>query len=545
MIQSYESTPTEIEKFLNNTKGPSPKFLNVPPLTEYDKTSISIINRIKDIPEFQYKPAKKTVSHEEFVTNVRERYRKEEPSGSSSITTEIPSGYIRTPLTISPIFLDYLNRKTKPNPILLPGNPETFWNEPITQEILNEAQTDKELQKAIFSQNIQNIALSSFPIGLAFGIKANNITPLTKQKQQQQKRVEDSDDDDNDLFTVKSSQKKQQKDYGQTVGSFFSTGFPDSKPLGVKHDRSDPILLKSTRSSSKIDATTFKRIYSEEFPGPWESNMKFYDEISSNAVALFFLSIILSEFTIEPFENLAKIGQKLINLDFIRCSEEHEMSTCIVMKMGAETMVMVFGRTIVIPSVDGISGAITVSAEFHLGYVRNNPKKIDWLPYCSPNSFIGGQNNGFMRTVDQFYLPNTAGGPSILVVPKPVSETGMDSPVNLLNDDTYEAPNNLMTSTIYRKYSSSKFIQHVLGSKKLEYASAEVKTRTNYYQHQRHSFVLFQGALRYPNCKGVFDKITPGIGPKGYVEMNTGNAYRAWNGDGKFSAYVPDKLEYW
>jgi len=545
IILGYTKDKIVIEKFL--TKKADLKDLPAldKNITDLDETSKKILAKITD-GGFVFTTGESSATYDEYIKTVKSKKESiptSEP-GSVSDTGSKPLGYIRTPLTLSPLFLDYLNRKTTSNPVILPGNPDTFWNTVITQAQLNSAQTDTELRKLIFSQKLQNIALSSFPIGLAFGIRTNNLTSLPKQDWGSKKNEDDSDDSSDDLFTTKSSQKKQKKDYSQTVGSFFSSGFADSKPLGVQHRKMDT-LPSLPLLQQRVDATTFGKAYSEEFPGPWESNIKFYESISSNAVALFFLAILLSDFSLEIFESLSKIGQKLMNLDFIRTAEEHEMSTCIVMKMGIETIMMVFGRTIVIPSVDGITGAITVSAEFHLGYVRNNPKKIDWLPYCCPNSFVGGQNNEFIRTVEQFHLPNTTGKPSILVVPKPVSETKMDSPINLLNDDTYEAPNNMITSSIYRKYSSSQFIVYVLGTNLMEYEAAKVKTITNYYQSQQHSFVLFQGALRYPNRKGEFDKITPGIGPKGYVEMNTGNAYRAWNGDGKFSPYAPDKLVYW
>jgi len=442
-----------------------------------------------------------------------------------SSLNEANEGYIRTPLTDSEALYDYLSQKQNLNPVILPGAPPSY-NFPIDTLV--------ELQTYEKNQYPDNIKLSSFPIGIAFGMKSN---PDTKLPEIKKKNI----GEDENIFTEK---KKQQKDYSQTVGSMFKSGV-SSMPLGAGTRPDTPSYIPRKEMERKPGEKDYSNDYINSFPGPWGSRMDYYDKIPSNGEALMFLSIALSDFNLDTFVNLAKIGQKLFRIELVRTKEEHEMSTVLVMKMGSDTMFMVFGRTIVIPSIDGISGAITVSAEFHLGYVRSNPKNIDWLPYCVPHSFIGGQNNNFITTPVEFWQPNTVGGPALLAVPSPISQTKLCSPISFVNDEFYNAPNNLDTDPIDMKYSSAPFMASIFGEKNLQKEIAKVKTTTSYFnQNWQHSFVLFQGCIRYSDYKGRFTTITPGCGPKGYVEMNTGDAYRAWNGDGKFSTYVADKMIY-
>lgn len=513
------------------------KHLNIVPKNpnlKLETFSQTIVDHLADIPSENVEPVSTPKTEKEFNVEYEKTIKKINPDvkpptakpRSIPDTTGSPQEYIRTPLTVSDMLYDYINRKENANAMILPGDPSTNYNSPISS-----LESEKFQAKKI---ELKNIALSSFPIGIAFGMKSNNVNKLPEIKK---KNI----GDDEGIFTEK---KKQTKDYSQTVGSMFKSGV-SSIPLGEK-TRIDPSLympISEKRTSS--GQPDYSSNYINSFPGPWRSRMDYYDKISSNAEALMFLSIALSDFNLDTFVNLAKIGQKLFRIELVRTKEEHEMSTVIVMKMGSETMFMVFGRTIVIPSIDGISGAITVSAEFHLGYVRSNPKNIDWLPYCVPHSFIGGQNNNFITTPVEFWQPNTVGGPALLAVPSPISQTKLCSPISFVNDEFYNAPNNLDTDPIDMKYSSAPFMASIFGEKNLQKEIAKVKTTTSYFnQNWQHSFVLFQGCIRYPNHKGIFDIITPGCGPKGYVQMNTGDAYRAWNGDGRFSTYVPDKMIY-
>jgi hypothetical protein len=532
ILEGFSKLPnptTAIEKFLESTVVLKPEFKKGSStlliLDDLEETSQNIYGKISDTPykdQFALTEGKKT-----GVEDLKKGVTKNPVIGNRYYSDfgENIEGYIRTPLTVSASLFDYLSQKQSVNPVILPGEPPSY-NFPT--ETLDDLQ---KLEKNNFPNNTK---LSSFPIGLAFGMKSN---PNTKLPEIKKKNI----GEDQGIFTEK---KKQQKDYSQTVGSMFKSGV-SSMPLGDK-TRPDPSLyVPLDQMKKKPTDTDYSNDYMRSFPGPWESRMKYYDKISSNGEALMFLSIALSDFNLDTFVNLAKIGQKLFRIELVRTKEEHEMSTVIVMKMGSDTMFMVFGRTIVIPSIDGISGAITVSAEFHLGYVRSNPKNIDWLPYCVPHSFIGGQNNNFITTPAEFWQPNTTGGPSLLAVPSPISQTKLCSPISFVNDEFYNAPNNLDTDPVHMKYSSAPFMASIFGEKTIQKEIAKVKTTTSYFnQNWQHSFVLFQGCIRYPNHKGIFDIITPGCGPKGYVQMNTGDAYRAWNGDGKFSTYVADKMVY-
>lgn len=544
LLQLAKNPKNEIiDGFLNPKKGKEIESLSAKiSRTKLEDFSIDLINHLDDLPPFvdQFKEGenlyvqKVEVDQDKFdglyeksrvkVNNPKAKANRQPRSIPD--TTGPPGEYIRTPLTVSDMLFDYINRKDDDNAMILPGDPSTNYNSPI----LSYDSFTNYQEKSTF----QNNTLSSFPIGIAFGMKSNSVNKLPEIKKK------NIGGEDEGIFTEK---KKQQKDYSQTVGSMFKSGV-SSIPLGEK-TRIDPSFympISEKRLSSGLP--DYSTNYINSFPGPWESRMKYYDNISSNGEALMFLSIALSDFNLDTFVNLAKIGQKLFRIELVRTKEEHEMSTVIVMKMGSDTMFMVFGRTIVIPSIDGISGAITVSAEFHLGYVRSNPKNIDWLPYCVPHSFIGGQNNNFITTPAEFWQPNTTGGPSLLAVPSPISQTKLCSPISFVNDELYNAPTHLDTAPVHMKYSSAPFMASIFGEKNLQKEIAKVKTTTSYLnQNWGHSLVLFRGAIRHADPKGRFPDITPGCGPKGYVEMNTGDAYRAWNGDGRFSLKV-DKMVY-
>ena len=440
-----------------------------------------------------------------------------------NITSGI-KGYIRTPLTTSPQFFDYYSNR-RGGIQIFPGNPETNYTTPQYQnpeESKSEELSSKYLATS-FKSFGKNLNLSHFPIGEAFYFKKNSTQISSKI----QSSILNKDVQEEELFSIDIN-KKPTKTYTQKLSSFFSK---ESIPLSAIEQRKEPESYKERKKVFTDD----KNLFFEKFPGPWDSNLRYYqNEISNDGTALFFLALIFSPFKIDVFSNIAKIGERLLNLSFVRNSEEHEMSSCIVMKAGSETLIIVFGRMLVIPSQDGISGDITISAEFHSGFVRRNPKNIDWLPYSMPYSFRGGQDSRFIKTIDQFFLSNANGRPSLLAVASPISETKYDYPLTMFNDSAYNAPNIENTSSIYRKISSADFLRFCFGTKKISHVSAKIKSIQNYYECHFLSFTMHLGARRYANEKGEFDRITPGTGPKRFEEMNYGDAWLAWNGQGAF-----------
>lgn len=463
--------------------------------------------------------------YKEVLENLLKKYKKSE---SQTIKTEGEIlKYIRTPLTGSPKFLDYYSN-IKEGIKIVPANPETNYSTPIKSEIEKKEEVkssgvspkiESRYEATSFSYYGNNLNLSHFPIGEAFYFKKNSTTISSKLNKDVQEE---------ELFSIDIN-KKPQKNYSEKMTSFFSK---ESISLSAPIERTAPPL--NYRESKKISIDD-KNLYFNQFPGPWDSNLNYYqNEISNDGTALFFLALIFSPFKIDVFSNIAKIGERLLNLSFVRNSEEHEMSSCIVMKAGSETLIIVFGRMLVIPSQDGISGDITISAEFHSGFVRRNPKNIDWLPYSMPYSFRGGQDSRFIKTIDQFFLSNANGRPSLLAVATPISETKYDYPLTMFNDSAYNAPNIENTSSIYRKISSADFLRFCFGTKKISHVSAKIKSIENYYQCHFLSFTMHLGCRRYANEKGEFDRITPGTGPKRFEEMNYGDAWLAWNGQGAF-----------
>lgn len=460
--------------------------------------------------------------YQEVIENLQKKYKNPKRKSEQKISYVGVPKYIRTPLTGSPKFLDYyFNRKDDEKIKIAPGNPVTNYSTPSLKEGEQSSTSLKsQYEASSFSYYGNNLNLSHFPIGEAFYFKKNSTQISSKLKRDVQ--------DEEELFSIDIN-KKPTKTYSQKLTSFFSK---ESIPLSAPIEKTAPPL--NYRESKKLYKDD-KNLYFDQFPGPWDSNLNYYqNEISNDGTALFFLALIFSPFKIDVFSNIAKIGERLLNLSFVRNSEEHEMSSCIVMKAGSETLIIVFGRMLVIPSQDGISGDITISAEFHSGFVRRNPKNIDWLPYSMPYSFRGGQDSRFIKTIDQFFLSNANGRPSLLAVASPISETKYDYPLTMFNDSAYNAPNIENTSSIYRKISSADFLRFCFGTKKISHVSAKIKSIQNYYECHFLSFTMHLGARRYANEKGEFDRITPGTGPKRFEEMNYGDAWLAWNGQGAF-----------
>ena len=462
-----------------------------------------------------------------------------------------PNFYIRTPLTLSEQFIDFITTRPPGQRIdILPGDVHTNYNFPVNATNINENTFDtKALKKVLEESKIKltspKFDFSHFPVSEAFRLKKLKFNT---------KDVDDDSDDDytskkQGLFTLKQSHKKK-KDYGDSVFSVFSKmgsskmsiDAVSEKPVPTHYKQlKEPLSYKPGETGEIVDDT---EAFMMEFPGPWNKNIEYYKKISSTGSALLFLGIIFSPFTMEVFHNVSKLGLHLLKIDLMRNSEEHDMSSCIVMTAGSGTALMVFGRIAVIPSIDGISGAITVSAEFHVGHVRINPKKISWLPYSVPYAFRGGCDDSFIEHPEQFFSLNATGRPSFFAVPVSVSLTNVSYPISAIGDGTYRAPDIDNTATIYRKYPSAGWIKWFLGDNRVKEVNIKSKARANYYQAIPISFICHLGCVRYPDRKGDFPKVKAGTGPKQYVEMNIDNAYLAWNGQGAFPKLTNSFKEY-
>lgn len=467
-----------------------------------------------------------------------------------------PSAFIRTPLTLSEQLISFITFRTKGvgKIDILPGDVNTNWNFPLNLKNLegitpHTTSLKKVLEKIKYTLKSPSIGLKDLPSGEAFKMKLLNNN--FKSKSIDDGMDIDDDDDEREsssgIFTISKKtsykSKPKPKEYSDIVQSIFDKGFSDdddgetasSIPFDAPMDRHLPGHYKHKKDP--LPASTEKNIddaFRNEFPGPWESNIKYMNEIQSDGSALLFSTIIFSPFTMRIFRNVSKLGLKLLNIDIMRNSEEHDMCSTIVMKAGSSTMIMVFGRIAVIPSIDGISGEITVSAEFHVGYVRINPKNIKLIPQCVPHTFRGGCDDSFIETPEGFFVTNALGRKSFFSVPASVSFKDRSYPTNIIGDATYKAPDIENTANIYRKYPSAEWINHLLGRRKVDNANAFLKVISNYYQTCTVSFVCHLGCRRLPDSKGKFPKISRGTGPKQFPEMNYGDAFMGWNGQGAF-----------
>ena len=202
-------------------------------------------------------------------------------------------------------------------------------------------------------------------------------------------------------------------------------------------------------------------------------------------------------------------------------------------------MIMVYGRITVLPSVDGITGSVTLWVEFNDGAVIRNDRNINWLPFVVPYKVVGGHQSTFIKNPLEFFQKNAMGRPSIFVMAHPLSETRFESPRHLFNKTIFNAPSMEVTGSVFSKSSSADYYKYLLGEPQIINYMGKIKTITNYYQYPHLSFTIYRGCVRKGNNKGEFGKIEQGNGIKADIRMNMANAYMAWNGIGRF----PEKLD--
>jgi hypothetical protein len=511
---------------------------------QYTASFLKIMKNIKnDYAELKLIMSDAGVDEKKIKENIALWETKKKPSRKVPIKSEKPIGYVRVPLNSSQAFLDYLQYKQGDADILI-GDPATNYNTPL----YSKGDSSKLLKKGTFSKQstFENVSLSNFPLGASFDMKHKNINVNQKgliskpiKKSNTVDMEIDDDDDEKELFNVtKKTSHTMKKSYSDNVSEFMSKKFVDPMKFDAHFPKESTLPYSFTKefdTSKPIDPS----IHAREFPGPWEANINFLKNMTSIAEGLFYQAIIFAPFTREIFDKFAQTGLHLLRLEYIRNAEEHEMNSMIVLKKGSDTMVMAYGRITVLPSVDGITGAVTFWVEFDVGAVRRNDRNIDWIPYVVPYKVVGGHQSTVIKNPMDFFQKNSNGRPSIFVMAHPISESKLGSPRNLFNKPIFNAPSMDSTGSIFIKSSSADYYQFMLGKDQILNVIGKMKTITNYYQYPHLTFTIWRGAVRKGNNRGKYGKIEAGNGIKGDIRMNMLDAYLGWNGVKKF----PEKID--
>jgi hypothetical protein len=449
-------------------------------------------------------------------------------------------GWIRTSLIASPKLIEYI--ELNPNQVVgvRLGNPKTNYNSPIMDadltegDIANRTTTFSDVKKIVKNSVLSksfNTSLSHIAVSMKY-----NTDYDTNEKGENDMDMDSNDEYDDKMFPSEDIMQKTSSTSKKIFEKFKTDIKYDTvKPRDDPYEHSRPYKQYSiTPGQTKSDA------YIDDFPGPWESNFNYYKSIGGDAIALFFLCVILAPFDADTFANVAKIGQLLMRIDLMRNAEEHEMYSAVVLKSGPETMIMCYGRAIVLPWVDGVSGAVTVSSEFFLGSKRNNPENIYLVPYAAPCGIIGGNEQTIMDDPEQFFHSNKDGRPSIMAVALPVCHISQDYPFDLFGNPLYKSPSNNMSNRKYAKYAPSKFLEFVINASNINDHNAYLKSVCDdFWKKGIVSTIIHKGCARYTDHNGNWLNIKSGTGPKSNPSQNFDNAYMAWNGVGAFPSYRP------
>jgi len=490
---------------------------------------------LKAISSKVNKPAK---SMDLFYSN------RSKSSTYSFATDKIPEAYLRTSLTASENLLSYINENTGIG-FILPANPGTGYKTPTKPGSKN--YRDLFMEHTFMSVNKTNENIFKTHLETLPGAHAIVSQILSKNAQ----NMDDSSDDN--FKEKKSGGRDASLDVfsnlfssggGGTSGSkSIKTRFGDQYESSRRPSEFDPYEHASKKKFiPKFDKRGDVTIETEselvkEYPGPWESRLKARREISNIGRAALFQAIIHKHFDKDACKKPTLVGQKICNIGVCRTAIEHEMASAIIMKRGVETAEVVWGRVFVVPSIDGISNKITVSATFTHGLIRNNKDKVTILPYCIPSSFIGGMKSDFITSKNQFFsLSNRENRPSLLAISFSVTEKDHEFPVHLANYPIVNSPDIRMNAPHMRKVSSMPFLSFWLSTPtstntaQLIQLAANLNTKVNFYRSNAFTLLLHKGPVVYWNPhQKIFNIFTPGTGPRGATEMNIPPAYKTWN----------------
>lgn len=504
------------------------------PISVLNVPVIALDNRIADSPDVSVTA---TGARDAIPDDIKTHQKSETSYSLKMAGSKI--GWIRTSLIASPKLIEYIELNADQVVGVRLGNPKTNYNSPIIDAdandnpVIHERTTFSDVRKIVHN-SVLNKSFDASLSRIAASMKYNTDYDIN-EKGQNDMDMDSNDEYDDKMFPSEDIMQKSSDSKKIFEKLKTDTRYDSVKPRDDPYEHSRPykqypIKQGQTRSDEYID----------DFPGPWESNFNYYKNIGGDALALFFLCVILAPFDADTFANVSKIGQLLMRIDLMRNAEEHEMYSAVVLKSGPETMIMCYGRAIVLPFVDGVSGAVTVSSEFFLGSKRNNPENIYLVPYAAPCGVIGGNEHTIIDHPDQFFLSNKDGRPSILAVALPVCHISQDYPFDLFGNPLYKAPSSNSANRKYAKYAPSKYLEFIISSESINSHTSYLKSVCDdFWKRGLVSTIIHKGCARYTDHKGNWHNIQSGTGPKCNPSQNYDNAYMAWNGVGAFPTYKP------
>jgi hypothetical protein len=425
--------------------------------------------------------------------------------------------YLRAPLVGSDKILEYL--RSLPSdvaPLVLLADPGTLYETPVERY-------DSESFATAFAPKAFN-APSHFTIDalpLSFGFKESSSKSTTQDDFYSER------ESDNIFSSLKSR---------PTTSTFMSDIFSGTSAFGRTYDMDDNRSNMSDRFRTRKALSNFDPYSPSEAPGsnnvhlhPWTVRLAYMkDRIKSPTRKFLFKAIISAPNELRTFQAPASLGQKLINIVLIRPFIEQRVSSILVLEAGPNTMLTPLGG-FSLTNTKEERGILHTRMDFNTGLIKVNPGNIGMIYGCIPDSHIGGMKLDYMRDPRDFTAQNPY-KPSLIAMLAPVSETEYDYPVHLTGLSTYNR-NDIMLAHL-RKASFCQFFEHVFDSNTLNWIEGMNETRTSHGHHVQVSLNAWKGPCGFRDYTETSHKIkwVNGTGPRGSLDMNSGNAFATHNG---------------
>lgn len=434
-------------------------------------------------------------------------------------TTSGNGRYLRAPLVASEKIIEYLRSLNGATPLVLMADPGTLFETVVERYDQKTFVIQSSFKSANFNSPA-NFTLDSLPLSFA---------SLSGLEEQQQGSFSSQHDDDNNIFASLKTKKST-----NFMNDIFSGSSSFGRPYEMDNNRSDR-MVDRFRNRSRLYADIseeqpyhkVKDIYIA--PWIWDARMAFMkDRIKSPTEKFLFKAIITAPNEAKSFTSPAMLGQKLINVNFIRPFIEQRVSSVLVLEAGPETALTPIGGFSLNVSKEE-RGITHTRMDFNTGLIKVNPNNIGMIYGCIPDSHIGGMKLDFLREVSDFVVQNPH-KPSIIAMLTPVSESDYEYPVHLTGLNYYNRNDTVQAHL--RKASFSQFFEFVFDSNTLDAIEGMHEERKSHGHHVQVSLVAHKAPCGYRDYSETAHRIkwVNGTGPRGSLEMNYGNAYLTHNG---------------
>lgn len=485
-------------------------------------------------------------------------------SGFEGVYTDAPLRYLRTPLTNSRGFDDYLART--PVPWVIPGDPDVFYQAPL--DVIHRAggsgggsSSAKPLKSKMNARPIgaknsltslsKNLFFQSQVYGnsnLSCDAKGSKKKPY-RRPDEEEMRVEEVDDDDDLLFSPLRSKKstaatrplrtkKSAMDVDALLG--FDLGVPfqedeDDMRTGGKGRGG----MAGKISLDESGDMHYDRVMRSTYRGPWMKRIKYRNaNIKSKLIRFIFMSILEAKNNLKTPVNLAKAGAQLFDVVVVRPFTELRTHAMVALESGSGTLNTTLGHASVTVAKES-RGKFHINCNFIMGIVRVNPENIALIPHAFPHSWIGGRKVDFMTNFDNFNLPNP-GKESCIALLVPATEIITASPIHLRQEETYVRPG--IDDAIWeRKYSAcGDWYDYLLREQNPASVDASHMRRANYSLSVPISHVGNLGPCSYIDPHTGKQRDVAGVGPLGSWPMNMEGCVQVYEGR---SVKFPDVIQ--